>query len=123
MVVTNLLRMMWQDRCTIYTYQDIQKANGATGKERITLVTEEPCKLSFSNNFRMNDPATVGLNAAEVFQHIKLFIRPELEIPPGSEILVITHVNGKTLHYRASGTPAVFTNHQEIILEVDQKWA
>jgi hypothetical protein len=119
----NQLPLLWKDICTIHITEKYTKPNGATGVRDAVLCTDEPCKLSFFNNFKMNDSASVGLNAAGVFQNIKLFIKPELDIPEGSKVTVTTHQNGKILHYKSSGTPSIFTNHQEIILEVDKEWA
>ena len=123
MVVTEQLKMLWKDTCTIIVKQEITKANGATGFSDVALCTDEPCKVSFFNNNRLNEAASVGLNAAEVFQQAKLFIKPDLNIPEGSSITVVTHQNNKTLHFKCSSTPATFTNHQEILMEVDKKWA
>lgn len=120
--MVNHLPLLWQDSATITHKQTTTKTNGATGFSDVAICTDEPCKLSFFNNFKMNDSTSVGLNAAGVFQNIKLFIKPDLVIPEGSRITVTTHT-GKTLHYKSSGSPAHFTNHQEIVLEVDKEWA
>ena len=47
-------------------------------------------------------------------QFTVLFIRPDLTIKAGSVIEVTQH--GITTKYRRSGTPTVYTNHQEVIL-------
>lgn len=120
-MVSNL-PLLWKDTCTVYTSESYTKTNGATGFRNVALCTDEPCKLSFFNNFKMNDSTKVNLVAASVFQNIKLFIRPDLVIPEGSKITVTTHKNNKTLHYKSSGSTSLFTDHQEIILEVDKEW-
>ena len=121
--MVNHLPLLWKDRCTIVVNQKYTKPNGANGFREVALCSDEPCKLSFLDNPRMNGSASVGFNAAEVFQSVKLFIQPMFDIPEGSKVTVVTHQNGKTLHYKSSGTPSVFTNHQEIMLEVDKEWA
>ena len=123
MVVTEQLKLLWKDTCTITVNQQTTKTNGATGFSDVPLCTDEPCKVSFFNNNRLNEAASVGLNAAEVFQQAKLFIKPDLNIPEGSKITVVTHQNNKTLHFKSSSTPGIFTNHQEILMEVDNEWA
>lgn len=117
------LRALWKDRCTIETAVEYKKPNKATGKRWEAIVTDEPCKISYFNNVRVNNPTTDLPMAAQVFQQAKLFIRPDLEIPAGSRITITTHLNHITLYFENSGIPAYFTNHQEIILEVKQKWA
>lgn len=121
-MVSNLPKM-WKDKATIYVQQKVTKANSATGFEKVALCSDEPCKLSFFNNFKMNDSTKSNLVSAAVFQNVKLFIKPDLVIPEGSEIVVTTHKNNRTLHYKSSGATSMFTDHQEIILEVDKEWA
>ena len=117
------LRALWNDRWSIQSSVEYTKANKAKGKRWQTLVSDEPCKLSFFNNVRLNNPSVELPMAAQVFQQAKLFIRPDLEIPAGCRITVTTHKNNITLYFENSGIPAFFTNHQEILLEVKQKWA
>ena len=121
-MVSNLPKL-WKDTCTITNKQKTTKANGATGFTDVAICTDEPCKVSFFNNFKMNDSTKVDLVAAAVFQNTKLFIKPDLDIPEGCRITVTTHKNGKVLHFKSSGTPSTFTDHQEIIMEVDKEWA
>lgn len=121
-MVSNLPKM-WKDTCTITSKQKTTKTNGATGFSDVAVCTDEPCKLSFFNNFKMNDSTNVNLVAAAVFQNVKLFIKPDLDIPEGSKVTVTTHKNGKVFHYKSSGSTSMFTDHQEIILEVDKEWA
>lgn len=119
----NALRALWYDRCKVETCIEYTKANRAKGKRWETLVAEEPCKLSYFNNVRVNMSSTDGPTAAKVYQQAKLFIRPDLEIPAGSRITVTIHQNHLTLFFENSGIPAFFTNHQEILLEAKQQWA
>ena len=121
--MVNNLPKLWKDKATIKVKEKYTKTNGATGTLDSVLCTNEPCKLSFFNNFKMNDSTKANLVSAAVFQNIKLFIKPDLDIPEGSKVTVTTHKNGKVLHYKSSGATSMFTDHQEIILEVDKEWA
>lgn len=122
--MVNNLQRLWNDTCTIQITGNVTKPNGATGKGWETLCKNEPCKVSFFyNNTRLTSPASGGVAAFETVQQTKLFIRADLNIPAGSRITVITHKNAKVLYYESSGIPAVFTNHQEILIEGVQKWA
>ena len=38
-------------------------------------------------------------------------------------ILLYIIIHNKTLHFKSSSTPGIFTNHQEILMEVDKEWA
>ena len=45
----------------------------------------------------------------------------EVTIPPASK-LVVTQ-NGVTRCYRQSGVPAVYQSHQEILVELSERWS
>lgn len=121
--MVSCLPWLWLDTCTIYVKEAYVKTDLSTGFRDAALCTDEPCKVSFFNNFKMNDSTKVNLVSAAVFQNVKLFIRADLEIPEGSKIVVTTHKNNRTLHYKSSGSTSMFTDHQEIIMEVDKEWA
>ena len=81
------------------------------------VLENQPCRLSFENIAATAQTET----AATVSQGIKLFMSPEISIQPGSKILV--RQNGMCGVYKASGEPAIFRTHQEIILELFKGWA
>lgn len=93
--------------------------------ERSKLVTEkdvavledQPCKLSFETL----KPAGQTQTAAGVTQTIKLFLAPEVTVRPGSKITVTQ--DNVTADYQSSGVPAIYPTHQEIMLELFERWA
>lgn len=109
----NPLKSLWIGKCTVYeyatvtdpiTFQSIQK--------QVPILENEPCRLSYNYEQSTN----IQSGAAVISQSITLFIRPDLEIKPGSVIEVTQH--GRTNKYKRSGKPAIYTNHQEIILDL-----
>lgn len=109
----NPLSKLWIGRATIYEYQDItDPVTHQTTQQEVAVVNDEPCRLSY--NFEQSTNISNG--AAVVSQSIKLFIRPDLVIKPGSVIEISQH--GVTQKYKGSGSPAVYCNHQEITLEL-----
>ncbi len=52
---------------------------------------------------------------------MKLFLAPEIRVNSGSRIAVTQ--NGISNEYCASGEPAVYDTHQEILLELAERWA
>ncbi|MCT6924090.1 hypothetical protein [Metasolibacillus sp.] len=82
-----------------------------------TLFTDKKCKLSYEK--QTSTTPTGG--PAIIAQTTKLFIAPELDIPAGSKIIVTQH--GKTNEFTRSGKPAVFMDHQEIMLEAFERYA
>lgn len=112
------LEKLWIGTCTILIRQESQ--NPVTKRTEFTEVPvyeNQPCKLSIETITTTNENS----NAAEIIQKVKLFIAPEVDIPPGSKITVTQ--NGKTADYEKSGEPGLFTNHQEVVLDLFKGWS
>ncbi|MEY8428433.1 hypothetical protein AALA00_12090 [Lachnospiraceae bacterium 46-15] len=105
--------------CTIFERRDArdEKTKITRKNEEVPIIENQPCKLSFE---RLN--AVVQTDAAaKQTQGTKLFIAPEIEVKPGSKIIV--EQNGVTTEYFASGVPAVYLSHAEIMLKLFKGWA
>lgn len=104
--------------CSVYEYGKITDPETHITAHGEKLVLEKiPCRLSFS---RIEAAENSG-GAATVTQSVKLFISPDVGIKSGSKISVTQ--NGVTTEYAASGFPAVYPTHQEIMLELFRGWA
>ncbi len=104
--------------CDIIEYGSVKdKKSGITRQEEITVLQNQPCKLSFEKIAAAVQTDT----GAAVSQGVKLFIAPEIEVKCGSKIVVTQ--NGVTNAYSASGQSAVYSSHQEIMLELWKGWA
>ena len=109
----NPLAKLWIGRCTIYEYQEVtDPITYQTTHELAAVINDEPCRLSYQKEQATN----IANGAAVISQSITLFIRPDLEIKEGSVIDITQH--GVTTRYKGSGKPAIYSNHQEIILEL-----
>ena len=90
--------------------------NEATGGELpakfVPVAEDVKCRLSFST-VRTTDESE---STAAVVQVVKLFCSPDITIKPGSRITV--EQEGRTTVYEASGAPAVYRSHQEVILTI-----
>lgn len=112
------LEFLWKGTCTISVKKE--KTNPITKRTEFdedVIYSNQPCKLSFE---RLTT-TTENSNAALITQGVKLFLSPTIEIPPGSKITVTQ--NEKTTDYERSGEPAVYSNHQEVPLELFKGWA
>ena len=113
-MVRKAIESLYVGKCTITKKQKvIDPITKRTKFEDVSFCLDEPCRLSYSNVSATDETDTVS----KVSQVIKLFLKPELMIEAGSKITVTQH--GRTIRYVASGQPAVHTNHQEIVLELD----
>jgi hypothetical protein len=115
-MVTNPLAALWIGKCSIYEYQDVTDFDTfQTTQELVAVVTDEPCRLS-QNYVSHTTADIVGVNGVPSVENIiVLFLRPDLEVKPGSVIEITQH--GRTNKYHRSSEPAIYTNHQEIVLE------
>ncbi|HHV41331.1 MAG TPA: hypothetical protein GXX72_00545 [Clostridiaceae bacterium] len=112
------LQMLWKGRCTITIWEEyVDPVTKRTKFREVVAVEDEPCKLSFETVSAASEHGEI----ASVGQVVKLFLAPEIEVPPGSKITVTQ--NGVTTDYANSGQPAIYTNHQEIILTLYEEWA
>ena len=112
------IEALYEGTCTVYTGEkDKDPDTKETVFTETPILTNEPCRLSFSSF-----PATNMIDHAPALgQATKLFISPGVTIPPGSK-LVVTQ-NGVTTAYSNSGEPARYVTHQEINLELFKGWA
>lgn len=116
-IARKAIEAMYEGKCTITGQQKITKPNKSIGFNDVIILVDQPCKLSFEKI-----AANVStVNAAKIVQTTKLLIAPEIKIKPGSK-LTITQ-NGVTAEYKQSGEPAVYSTHQEIVLELFGGWA
>lgn len=114
--IRKAIETTYTDRCTIQEFKNAIMDNVSTTTKEIIL-DEEPCRLSF----KQISSAINSNGASSITQEIKLFISPDVVIEPGC-VMEITR-EGKKERYKASGKPAVYPTHQEIILELEKRWA
>ena len=101
---------------SVIEHKKVTKPNHTTGFSDVEVLVDQPCRLSFSGN-----PSTSDGNVAEISQTVKLFFAPEITIKEGSKVIVTQ--NGVTTEYKQSGTPAIYSTHKEIFLELFKGWA
>ena len=110
---TSPLGVLWIAQCTIYEYQEvIDPDTHQTTHELFPVVVNEPCRLSFTRETSTN----VATGVAQMMQTTMLFIRPDLEIKAGS-VMEVTQ-RGRTTKYKRSSKPAIYSDHQEVVLEL-----
>lgn len=108
----------YEGLCTIYEYRDVtDEKTKLSSEEEITVIENQPCKLSFEKLNAVVQTETAAVQA----QGVKLFLAPEIVVCSNSKIVVTQ--NGVTDEYSASGKPAIYPTHQEITLESFRGWA
>ena len=111
------LEMLYTDTCTISEYRDVEDPDTfVTNKQLVVVAENVPCRLSFKTIKAAGDGSAPSISTST-----KLILSPEININAGSKIAVTR--NGATTVYKRSGEPARYTNHQEIILELEEEYA
>lgn len=105
------IQSLWAGVCNIFGFKDVEDEYGATSHAEVMLFENLPCRLSFKNISQTSQTESFAVSS----QVVKLFIAPDVYVPPGSVIEVTQ--NGITRKYKHSGISAIYTNHQEIVLE------
>lgn len=111
------IQSMWAGICNIFGFKNSKNKYGTVVSEVKELYKNIPCRLSFKNISQTEQTESMSKTS----QVVKLFIAPEVYVPPGS-IVEVTQ-NGVTRKYKHSGISAVYTNHQEIVLDAEQEKA
>jgi hypothetical protein len=115
--VRKAIELTYTGTCTITEHQKIKRENKSTGFFDVLVLENQPCKLSYEKVTNNNQTESAAL----LIQTAKLFIAPEIQVKPGSK-LTITQ-NGITTDYKNSGEPAIYSTHQEIVLELFKGWS
>lgn len=109
---------LYEGKATVTEHQKvIDPETKLTNFHDVIVLRGQPCRLSFEKI----QAAGHGEPAVGTAQLIRLFLPPDVVIRPGSKITV--EQNGTIADYTYSGKPAVLTTHQEIILELFERWA
>ena len=104
--------------CRIYGMQSVKDpVTKVTRQEEVLKQEEIPCHLSYSSTA----PAAGSDTVTSAVLTIKLFLAPELVVPPGCRIEITQQ--GRTESYAQSGKAALYSSHQEIMLESWKKYA
>jgi hypothetical protein len=112
------VEMTYTDVCSISEYVSIKDdETGITSKMENTVSDGIPCRLSYEKIDTVNQQT----GAAERTLVTKLFLAPEIAVKAGSKITVAN--DGVTKAYCMSGEPAIYADHQEVMLQMFERWA
>jgi sulfate adenylyltransferase subunit 1 (EFTu-like GTPase family) len=112
------VQSLWEGKATVTVLDGVlDPTSGRTRQAERVTVQDAPCRISHTT-VKSTEPES---QAAKVAQAVALYISPDVDIPTGSKITVTQ--NGVTKDYARSGEPAVFSSHQEVSLELFERWA
>lgn len=123
------IEAMYEDTCTIYSKKPVtDPETNITENKDIIIAENEPCRLSYRTMPSTSDAMKYSEYADYVNQVITLFLRPEIEVPAGSLIVVTKFGNvddyphETTVAYRNSAERKVHPSHQEMIVMLADKY-
>lgn len=112
------IESMYDGTCTITEYQKVTKENKSTGFVEVVVLENQPCRISYNT---INSASATDTGASAVVKVVKLFLAPEIVVKPGSKITVSQ--NNVVADYQNSGEPAIYSTHQEIVIDFFKGWA
>lgn len=114
--MVDIAHLLYTGVCNIIEQQSYLKENKSTGFCEVVVAENIPCRVSYSSK----NSAKNGDEAYSTTQTTKLFIAPDIEIKAGSKILVTQ--NNVIKEYASSGESAIYSGHQEIVIEKFKDW-
>ncbi len=116
--LSKAISKLWTSRCDVVNYVNAtDEQTHITRTKEVTILADVPCRVSFKTIKEAQQTEA----PAEVEQIIKLFVASDINIPAGSKVIV--KQNGITSEYKASGVSAVYSAHQEIVLDYFKEWS
>lgn len=113
----NILAKLFTGVCDIYEYEQFLDTTSYITKQRAIIKYENmPCRVSYYNNSSNILASKENMFNNIITQKVKIFLDNDITIKPGS-IIVVTQ-NGKMTKYKNSGEPAIYSSHQEIMLDI-----
>lgn len=108
---------LYDGTCNIIEHKQVKnEETKVTSHKEVTVITDEPCRLSFeSDKVAKTKDMTYSPS-----QNVKLFLSPDVTVKAGSKIIVTQ--SGVTTKYKSSGMPNVYDTHQEVPLELFERW-
>lgn len=110
------IEALWTDVCSIAMRRTVQAEGGAEEWKVEMIARGVKCRLSY-----IEAGAAELKVGAELGQRAKLMLGSEIEVPPGS--LITVERCGREVKYRSSGAPRLYPSHQEIEMELFERWA
>jgi hypothetical protein len=118
----NIVESFFNCKCNIYEYKE--KTEDCFSQSELELVIEDlPCRRGYSTGGNINYAKTgeSGIDNVSIKQLVKLFIPREVDITPGSLVMVM--YGGCCEYYEYSGYGLLYDTHSEVMLKSVERWA
>lgn len=113
------VKPFYTDRCNVYESRPV---NGClTRFEKVLKFCDIECRASAKSYLFGERAGSDGGNTLTVAKKIKLFLPPEYDIKPGSEIEIIR--GERKMLYGKSGEMTFYKSHNEVMVEILKDYA
>ena len=121
---------LFDSECCVIIRTKYSAADGSTRFKEEVLYERISCRISYetiasskrsSRTERLAFTRKNNTLSAEISATVKLFVSPDLDIPPGSKVVVFKE--GKELCFISSGIAAIYPGHREIIMTAQEEYA
>ena len=119
-MISDILNLLYNDTFSTFEVKNItDNKTFLTSQVEVPILQDIPCRCSYSAGISPTSAQKKDDNYFTKNQTIKIITKPEHTVKPGTKI-VVTKEGGSTTTYRASGQPAIYSSHQEIIAQLEE---
>lgn len=109
-LVRRAVERLYDGRATVEEARKEKNPKNITALVWSAVARDVPCRVSY----KTLAPAGQSDTADSIAQAITLFTAPDIDIKPGSRVIVVQR--GYTMRFSCAGIPAVYESHQEVPL-------
>ena len=109
-LVKRAVEHLYDGRMTVEEARKEKNAKNITALVWSAVIEDAPCRVSY----KTVAPAGRSDTVDSIAQAITLFTAPDIDIKPGSRIVVTQR--GRSMRFSCAGIPAVYESHQEVPL-------
>lgn len=113
------VKPFYTDRCNVYETRPVK--GGLTRFEKVLVLSSVECRASSKSYLFGERAGSDGGNTLTVTKKIKLFLPPEYDIKPGSEVEIIR--GERKMLYGKSGEMTFYNSHNEVMVELVKDYA
>ncbi len=114
-MVISSAKKLWKHRADIIVFENtVNESTGVVDTVKKTINSDVPCHLRYHYYLRhaTND------EASSTYQRVSLFISKDIDIPPGSHVVVRKLDSNYKEEFEYAGLPSVYSAHKQVPLAV-----
>lgn len=114
------MEMMWTGECDITAFEAVTDDDGITKNVKVVKGENIPCRISYKT-YKRDRAGEQKETVDELSREVRLIVEKDAEISAGCRVVV--RQNGEERSFVAAGIPAVYSEHQEIMISDEEIYA